>query len=59
MSTLRSPVFHCPFCGEEDLVPAERYADDTVGGWHCRSCDRLFSVTLHDVNHSRTSGGPR
>ncbi|HEX2809660.1 MAG TPA: hypothetical protein VHN80_26140 [Kineosporiaceae bacterium] len=32
-----------PFCGEEDLRPADQ------GRWHCRSCLRLFSLTFHGL----------
>jgi ribosomal protein L37AE/L43A len=33
------PVFHCPYCGEEDLVPEGE-------GWHCGACLRTFVVQL-------------
>jgi len=33
----------CPFCGEEDLRPAQ------PGQWHCRSCLRVFSLTFHGL----------
>ncbi len=33
------PVFHCPYCGEEDLLPEGE-------GWHCTSCLRSFAVQL-------------
>ena len=33
------PVFFCPYCGEEDLVPAGE-------GWHCGACLRTFVVQL-------------
>ena len=39
-STRHLPVFHCPYCGDEDLTPYE------TGGWLCRSCLRAFRVTL-------------
>lgn len=39
----RAVPYICPFCGEEDLRPAEH------GRWHCRSCLRLFSLTFHGV----------
>jgi ribosomal protein L37AE/L43A len=35
----RAIPFYCPYCGEEDLEPAE--AD---GQWHCRSCARFFQL---------------
>jgi hypothetical protein len=34
------PVFHCPYCGDEDLTPA---GDD---GWRCGACLRAFTVRL-------------
>jgi hypothetical protein len=41
------PVFHCPYCGEEELTP---YADPTgsapVAGWLCGACLRAFTVRL-------------
>jgi ribosomal protein L37AE/L43A len=30
---------YCPYCGEQDLRPAE-----TDAGWECRDCARVFSV---------------
>jgi hypothetical protein len=39
----RAVPYVCPFCGEEDLRPADQ------GRWHCRSCLRLFSLTFHGV----------
>ncbi|SFP83594.1 hypothetical protein SAMN05660464_4383 [Geodermatophilus dictyosporus] len=33
------PVFHCPYCGDEDLTPYEE-------GWRCGACLRAFSVRL-------------
>jgi ribosomal protein L37AE/L43A len=42
-STGRSATpFHCPFCGDEDLRPAE----DSRAAWTCRSCARVFTVSL-------------
>ncbi|MBM6546438.1 hypothetical protein JNO54_09840 [Janibacter sp. YIM B02568] len=37
------PIYHCPFCAEEDLRPVE----EPRGAWACGSCVRVFSVTLH------------
>lgn len=42
MSEQRAVPFYCPFCGEEDLFPAE----ETHGSWHCRGCTRVFSLRL-------------
>jgi transposase-like protein len=36
------PVFHCPFCGDEELVPH----GDTADGWRCAACLRSFTVRL-------------
>ena len=36
------PVFHCPYCGEEDLVPHGEDPD----GWRCGACLRSFTVHL-------------
>lgn len=44
----RAPVNVCPYCGEEDLRPQES------GGWHCRACLRLFSVTFHGLQRTAT-----
>lgn len=38
----RAVPFHCPYCGETDLFPAEV-------GWECRACLRAFSVTLNGL----------
>ena len=45
MSEERAVPFYCPFCGNEDLRP---YVDDagTSRGWHCRSCARIFTLSL-------------
>ncbi|MEQ7123015.1 hypothetical protein ABN034_00720 [Actinopolymorpha sp. B11F2] len=40
MSTERATPFYCPYCGEEDLRPAE----DSHGAWECRGCTRAFSL---------------
>ncbi len=50
---LRSPVFHCPYCGGEDLRPSEAHR----AGWRCSSCERVFSVTLHEIDRTTEPGG--
>ena len=52
----RAVPYSCPFCAEEDLrpVPSGAVAGLTRGGWHCRSCLRVFSLTFHGV-HSVSS----
>lgn len=42
MSTRAATPNHCPFCGDEDLRPVE----DDATAWSCRSCARVFSVSL-------------
>ena len=44
--TRQLPVFHCPYCGEEDLVPEEE-------GWHCTACLRTFTVQLTGTGVNR------
>jgi hypothetical protein len=34
----RVQPYYCPYCGDEDFVPAPGE------GFHCRSCDRRFVV---------------
>ena len=49
LSTPRVQPFYCPYCGEEDFVPAGPLApgdsgEPGEGQFHCRSCDRRFVV---------------
>ena len=37
------PVFHCPYCGDEELTP---YEGESADGWRCGACLRAFSVRL-------------
>ena len=43
------PLFHCPYCGEEDLTPHGDAADE----WHCASCLRTFTVRLTGTGVTR------
>jgi ribosomal protein L37AE/L43A len=36
----RAVPFYCPFCGEQDLRPAD------PDGWRCVSCERVFGLSL-------------
>jgi ribosomal protein L37AE/L43A len=38
----RSEPFHCPYCGDVDLRPNET----GHGAWECRSCLRIFKLSL-------------
>lgn len=44
MSAHATP-FHCPYCGEEQLLPAS----DRAGEWHCADCDRFFALRFLGV----------
>lgn len=44
--------FHCPFCGDEDLRPAE----DDAAAWSCRSCARVFTVSLVRLDDALIAG---
>ena len=41
-SNRQAPPFHCPYCGDEEIVPHGDVAD----AWLCRACLRAFSVRL-------------
>ncbi|MGY1842978.1 hypothetical protein [Modestobacter sp. SYSU DS0875] len=45
--TRELPVFHCPYCGDEDLVPEGE-------GWHCTACLRTFTVHLTGTGVNRS-----
>ncbi|MFI5567605.1 hypothetical protein ACIA6T_09630 [Streptomyces sp. NPDC051740] len=36
----RAAPFHCPYCGDEDLRPAE----EGHGAWECGACNRAFRL---------------
>jgi ribosomal protein L37AE/L43A len=54
--TQRAVPYHCPFCAEEDLRPVEAGAVAGLarGGWHCRSCLRVFSLAFHGIHSAST-----
>ncbi|MGW4484736.1 Insertion element protein [Amycolatopsis sp. NPDC004368] len=49
-STERAVPYYCPFCGDEDLRPAE-------DGWLCSACRRGFSVQFHGLSLPEESLG--
>jgi hypothetical protein len=60
--TERAVPFHCPYCGEEDLRPAEATGPAGAGpAWECAGCNRAFALTflgllasgLSDHRHER------
>jgi predicted RNA-binding Zn-ribbon protein involved in translation (DUF1610 family) len=42
----RAVLFHCPYCGDEDLRPAEQTEKVPAGAWFCAACLRTFTVKL-------------
>jgi hypothetical protein len=42
-ATPRAVPFYCPFCGEQDIRPAEG------AGYQCAVCDRAWDVSLRRV----------
>lgn len=42
--TPHAQPFHCPYCGLEELRPADE--PDT---WHCQSCARMFFLRMLGV----------
>ena len=39
-ATPRAVPFYCPFCGEQELRPAD------PSGWRCEVCERVFELQL-------------
>ncbi len=53
----RMAPLHCPYCGDEELVPRE----EPAGAWKCAACLRVFTVqlvglALPDHEHFRQEG---
>ena len=42
----RAVPFYCPYCGEEDLRPAEQTERVPHGAWYCACCLRTFAVKM-------------
>ena len=59
-ATQRAVPYNCPFCAEEDLrpVPSDAVEGLTRGGWHCRSCLRVFSLSFHGIHRPPLDGKP-
>jgi hypothetical protein len=49
MSTPRAVPFYCPFCGEQDIRPADAAAGGGTAPWRCESCDRVFVLSLVSI----------
>jgi transposase-like protein len=45
MTGERQVPFYCPYCGEENLRPA----DGDAGDWECRACARGFRLKFVGV----------
>ena len=43
-ASARMVPFHCPYCGDEDLRPAEGGDRESGAAWECRSCARAFAL---------------
>ena len=54
----RAAPFYCPYCGEEDLRPAESARTAKVPGpaWWCAGCLRTFVVTFVGIGVPDTTG---
>ena len=50
--TERAAPFYCPYCGDEDLRPA----DETAGSFDCRSCGRRFQLRYVGISHPAEGG---
>ncbi|MFC5996862.1 Insertion element protein [Pseudonocardia hispaniensis] len=44
--TERIVPYHCPYCGDEDLRPAEPAERVPRGAWYCAACLRTFALTF-------------
>ena len=42
----RAVPFYCPYCGEEDLRPAEQTEKVPHGAWYCAACLRTFALKM-------------
>ncbi|GHF25505.1 hypothetical protein GCM10010218_02750 [Streptomyces mashuensis] len=42
----RAAPFYCPYCGDEDLRPAELPEGGGHGAWECAACNRAFRLAF-------------
>jgi hypothetical protein len=47
-----APPFYCPYCGDEDLRPAESH-----GQWLCGGCLRAFSLKFEGITFPPAAAG--
>lgn len=52
-SGARAQPFYCPYCGEEDFVPA----GDEAGTFFCNSCRRQYQIRFKGVAAGTATGG--
>jgi ribosomal protein L37AE/L43A len=58
MSAVRAVPFFCPFCGEQELRPAD------PSGWRCEACERRFELSVTGIGtaasgaNDGSGGGP-
>ena len=55
----RTVLNHCPYCGDENLWPHESDQGSGHGEWECRSCLRVFKVTMIGQLSRPPLGGDR
>jgi ribosomal protein L37AE/L43A len=53
--TERAVPFYCPYCGEEDLRPAEQTERVPHGAWYCPACLRTFALKMIGIGVARVS----
>jgi transposase-like protein len=56
----RAAPFYCPYCGDEDLHPAEQGTSHREGAaWECRACNRAFQLKFLGLLAKGLSSAPR
>ena len=51
----RAVPFYCPYCGEEDLRPAEQTERVPHGAWYCAACLRTFALKMIGIGIAEVS----
>ena len=54
----RAVPFYCPYCGEEDLRPAEQTERVPHGAWYCAACLRTFALKMIGIGVSERASEP-
>lgn len=45
-ATPRAVPFYCPFCGEQEIRPADPPEGTDGAPWRCESCERVFTLGI-------------